>query len=350
MDVTVYNKDLEILAVIDSYYSLIWNTKHAEKGDFEWILSVSYAGSEPLVPGNYITIESEPGAMIIQDISPSYTEEEQTVTVEGYSVEDILESRVVPEVTYESGLVQDYVESIVSDNIISPVNPKRALTAFSSVVITPSSPIFLDNKYGGGTVYSVIKQVCDDTGLGFRVHFNKATRTFEFSLVEGVLRDGTDVLVPKMEFSYDHDNVLSHKYQTVTSDHKTVAVVVTEDPTVPLREVWGGDEPEGYDRREVYLDNTNVSREVDGGTLTDTQYEYVLDKNGSRLLYSLRPMGILDGEVLLPNNVVPHEDLKVGDYVVCVFEEGPTTAMVVEIVRSINEEGIKVMLSFDYNV
>ena len=74
MIVHVFNETLEVIGIIEDYYSLIWTERYYECGDFELEVPITYDGSPLIEFGNFLAIASSEMLMLIEYMKPSTSE------------------------------------------------------------------------------------------------------------------------------------------------------------------------------------------------------------------------------------------------------------------------------------
>lgn len=92
----VLRENLDIVGVIDSWQSLIWNTKLQTAGSFELYVTATPRNKRFLQANRFLARSDSNRFMYITSIDDKTEEDGKTITVSGYSVEGILRKRMYP--------------------------------------------------------------------------------------------------------------------------------------------------------------------------------------------------------------------------------------------------------------
>lgn len=356
MGIKVLSEDREFLAEIDVFYSLIWVERFYEAGDFTLELQTNCPQAVYIQPKRYFVIPESKYAMRIIDMERIADDEVgEKLIITGSSCEDILSIRSVPTLTTINGSVHDAVVSLVLDHMISPEGINRFVSDWFVEIssdINALYPTTVDQKEPD-TVYNIVKSLCKDVNLGFRVVLDDS-RNFIFSVYAGVDRSKQQNTKPYVVFSDNFDNVIDTSYYWSVSGVRNVAVVITNDDVESLQQVvvFLGDEPSDMDRLEVIVDARDLQRSVGDGQpdLDDDEMLAVIIQRGVTDLAGRNPIHIYDGQVNLAKPFLFDRDFFMGDVVQRVFGDVSAPARIVEIIRSFTPEGNTIFASFDFDV
>lgn len=326
MNIEIYNKNFELLRIIDTYQSLLWNVRYSEHGDFELILGNDKEEMKDVAIDNYISIPTSDRMMIIESIKleGNYTEGLRNI-ISGRSLESILTRRIVWNQTTISGKVYEGIFKLIDEAMINPVEEKRKISNFKTKVPTDTAITELtltESQYTGDNLYDVICNICDKFNIGFKVTLDD-NNDFIFELITGVDRssDQTEYKNPILEFSDDMCNIVSNNYLVDYKNLKNVALVAGEGEGADRRTVPYG-YFEGMDRRELYVDARDISSTVqdettgENVTLTDDSYISLLFERGKEKLTEYIGTKEFDVQVNSDSKqYVVGKDFFVGDYV-----------------------------------
>lgn len=263
MNLFVLNKELEPIAVLDDYASLIWTDRYQECGDFELTLSPNGDTLKLLQQDYYLWSSESEHAMIIEKLSISTEAEEgSTVTVSGRSLESILDRRIIWGLKSLSGDLQNGVQELLNENVISPSNPDRQISNF---IFEPSTDpaiteLAINAQYTGDNLYETICSICADRDIGFKVTLNE-DKKLAFQLYAGVDRSYRQSIRPLVVFSPKFDNLISSNYLESRSGLKNVTLVGGEGEGADRRYTAVGSAI-GIDRRELFTDARDISSDI----------------------------------------------------------------------------------------
>ena len=122
--------------------------------------------------------------------------------VTGRSLESILERRIIWGQRVFNGNLQNGIQTMLNECIISPSIANRKISNF---VFVPSTDpkitrLKIDNQYTGDCLYDVIKGLCEENNIGFKIVLTDENK-FAFSLYAGVDRSYEQTENPYVVFS-----------------------------------------------------------------------------------------------------------------------------------------------------
>lgn len=349
MDLYIANTEFENIFVLDSYNSLIWTDRYNSYGDFEIYTNMNISLLEYLKQDYYIRRDGSEYVMIIEKILiKSDVEEGDKLTVSGRSLESILDRRIIWGQKTVTGNLQDAIETLLNENIISPSKPERKIDNFIFEESTDEiiTSLTIDAQYVGDNLYDVIKKICEERSIGFKITLNDNNQ-FVFKLYSGVDRSYEQTDNPYVVFSPSFDNLLSTNYMESKSSYKNVSLVGGEGEG-SARKFTAVGNSSGMDRRELFSDASSISSEQeDGTTLSDAEYTYLLRQKGKEDLAENAVVVSMDGEAETQIMFKYGEDFYNGDIVQVIDAYGhDVRARVYEIVTSEDESGFSVYPTF----
>lgn len=354
--ITVLSYDLKQTVVIDDYDVLIWTERYDEEGEFILELPIKYVGDSRLKEGYYLTIEGTDRFMIVGDMNPIVDSTEGTKYVlKGPSGENMLRWRVTSQYFLINGNLRQALIDLVYDNLVSPLNTARAITNFKSeLTVLPVGSYDPDyiNTFEEGKIFDIVKTSCKAMGMGFKVVLTDDLK-FSFVVYSGLDRSYSQNVNQYVIFSESYDNVFSSNYYIGTQDYVSVALVLVDDDVEELQAnmVHFDPEPEGIFRREVVVKASEIRRSVYGEPdLTDQEMLEMILYTGLSTINENQPRGVFDAEVDINGRFKYREKFDMGDLVQCIFVGLSTKARVNEHVLTIDLDGMKNYIGFDFNL
>lgn len=355
MDLTVLNQNFEQVAVLDSLISVIWTDRYNGYGDFEIYTPVSFETLQYLSQrGYYLRQKGSEHVMIIESVEIATDVEDGTkLIVTGRSLESILERRVVWDQTIIDGNLQNGVQGLLNDAIISPTDSNRQISnfVFQASTDTAVTDLTCSIQFTGDTLLDAITAICTEAKLGWKIILNDSNQ-FVFSLYSGVDRSYAQTTNPYVVFSPGYENFVNGNYLENDLERRTVALVAGEDQaqnrkkqTVYLED---GSDKSGLARRELFVDARDISyRKEDGTDMTDTEYNALLQARGKEKLAECITNKSFEGEVDFQSMYVYGTDFYLGDVVQIVNEFSiEARARIAEIVYSEDEDSVKTVPTF----
>ena len=261
MDIEVYNENFDLILILDIYESLVWNDRYYEHGDFTLDIPDNTSITQFLQPYYYLGIAASEKLMIIEQQTPSSDSVDgNMVEISGRSLESILLRRIIWQQTTISGNVQNAIQRLLNEAIISPSVADRKISNFifsASTDTNVTSKTINEKQYTGDNLYDVISEICKEVKLGFKITLN-SNKQFVFQLYSGNDRTSTQLTYPAVEFSYNNDNLISTKYTMDTKDYCNVTLVAGEGEGLERKTATYGSSS-GLSRRELYTDARDIS-------------------------------------------------------------------------------------------
>lgn len=351
MNIVVYDTDFKLVGFADVYRSFIWTDRYNQAGDFEFYTPMKMDLLDLLKQDYYLFIDESEHTMIISDIQiETEVEEGNYLKITGKSLEYILKRRYIyPQVSY-TGSLQNAIESMLNSNIIEPEDEKRKISNF--VFQASSDPkiteLTIDAQYTGDDLYSVISDLCIQSGIGFKIIFDSQFN-FVFSLYVGENRSYNQINNPYVIFSPEFENIIDSEYLSSSVDYSNVTLVAGEgEDTSRKTMLVGNTEASGLYRREIFTDARDLSSTQDDRTLTKEEYEELLRQRGLKILEENKIMQTFEGGVETTKLFVYGEDFFLGDIVqIANAYKMEYSARIVEMVFSEDTNGYSVFPSFE---
>jgi hypothetical protein len=348
MEIFVLNTNFESVAIVDTFESMIWTDRYNAYGDFEIYLPMDSDMLEYLKEDYYLQIKESDHCMIIEDISiTSDVENGNYLTITGRSLESLLERRIVWGQKVLTGNLQDAIETLLNESIISPSITERKIDnfIFQASTDTKITGLTIDAQFTGDDLYSVIKSLCEENNIGFRILLND-TNQFVFSLYSGVDRSYAQTENPYVVFSPNFENIINSNYYTSKANLKNVTLVAGEGEGASRKTAIIGSES-GINRRELFTDARDISSDTENGTLTDAEYTAQLEARGIKNLTEYTAITAFEGKVETTRLFKYGADFFIGDIVQIANEYGHEgAAYISELIISQNEEGFSIYPTF----
>lgn len=264
IDLYVLNGDLERIAIIDSYVSLIWSNRYNEDGDCELYLEANDYSLSTLKKGYYLVRDDDDMVCRIKKIElTTDVENGNYLIVTGYDIKDVLGQRVVWSQTNVDGNVENYIRKIINDSLVNPTLSARQIKNTSG-----KANFFLGDKQNFTEVISEqityksvkekIQELCKKYDWGYKVITDIGN--FYFILYKGTDRSNSVMFSPQFE------NLISTTYQEDSTNLANVALVAGEgEGSERSRNVSGY--AEGLNRNEIYVDARDISKTITWGDL-----------------------------------------------------------------------------------
>lgn len=366
MNIFVLNKNFESILLVEMIQSLIWNDKFNEAGDFELYISAKAYDMSYFQIGYYVITTLSDRTMVIEKaVCETGDEDGDFITISGRSLESVLSRRVILKQTDITGSLQDGIEKLFNENVVSPEDPKRKISEF---IFKKSSDkritdLTTETVYEGGeNLYDCIHDLVTTNKVGMRV-IRDVNNKFIFELYMGVDRSYAQSDVPWVVFAPEFENLVTSEYVEDTTNYKNQIIVVGSYDEPPEE---GGDigsseikKPKeirveignhsGLDRYEHYEDARDITSRIINETddpmaedeyLTEEEFRKLLVERGNKSLEEHKKDITFDAEVDYTQNFIMNRDYFLGDILQVKNGYGMTSSLRVnEYIISIDSSG-----------
>lgn len=400
MEFIVYDKSFMAVGLADIYESVIWTERYNTPGDFE-IYTIATPELVELFKEDYFVRCSESEyVMVIESVQlTTDVENGDKLIVRGRSLESILDRRIIIENmkfdSTEENPVKAWtaIRDILTAHVIQPKDVNRlfhigpAVLPFSAITFDSSNlsgigedkritDITISASYYGCSVLEAIESICQSCSIGFKMEvvpsFDIGIVHYDYPHIYFKLFKGLDLTYSEdniyskvIRFGPFFDNLISSDYTLKMDEYKNVAIVggktnsneVQICQTVlgkiynPNTKVW--ELPSGFNRRETYVDASNVSDKDETGqnTISDDEYRKRLDNEGylqlTDLDFSEEFTAEIDPNYNWSYGNKPEDDYYLGDIVIIENNYGMSAnARIIEVVRSEDTSGKSIIPTF----
>lgn len=350
MELILLNKDFNKILVIDNKISMIWTDRYTKAGDFELHFTTRSDIYPNMNKEDYLTFDMSEHQMIIESIRiKSDSEKGDIVMVYGRSLESILERRIIWGQRDITGTPQVIIKTLINEAIINPIIEDRKISNF--IFEDSTDPIILglpsiSIQFTGNNLYETVNQLCKAFGIGFKVTLN-SYKQFVFKLYVGVDRSQAQFINPYVTFSSENDNIVSSEYLTTIVNQKNVSLTAGEGEGALRRTVVCGS-GSGLARREIFTDARDISSEIDGGVLTEEQYNSRLTERGTTDLAQYNEEEMFSGVADSTRSYIYGIDFYMGDIVQTADNYGHSGRSVIsEFIIAADQNGVSMYPTFE---
>lgn len=349
IDVVMLENDTFIRPdVIDNFSSLIWADRFNSVGDIELTLPITDTNLAIVRPDIYLEINESDKTMYLEKIVLESSKDGGTIKATGRSLESILDRRILHSTVILDGNIQNGIEKILNDNIISPDDPKRKIPNF--VFLPSSDPAITELTIGsypleaGLDLLEIVTKICTAASIGFKIIRDEDK--FVFSLFAGEDRTYNQEKNPYVVFSNEFDNLSNSSYLLSIDNYKNSAFVYSSvKDNITYIETIG--DTEGLKRREIYIDASSLEKEIDGVEKTEEEYRESMRENGITELSNRSIDELFEGEADASRPYVYGEDFFMGDIVQISDDFGNEGIVrVTELIISQNNDGYSIYPTF----
>lgn len=372
----------ELIAIIDTANSVIWQTVYYGVGEFEIYCRATTETVNCLKRGNYVTRPDDNECGIIENIVITTDENGfKMITASGRFVKSLLDRRViftatidgsgneyvwrVPTITL-SGKVEVAARKLVFDNIISPDMSERAvsiieldaLSGYPDVIVVKDSEgeTDADKQTELQNLLTYTDALLQEYNMSATMRLDYDTLNFKYKVFKGkdFSVDNTDGNNP-IVFSKDYDNLLTNEYDESDDGQKNTAIIGGEGEGIERYFAFSNAGNVGLARRETFIDASGISRKYKENNVEKTYslevYRKMLEAQGSQTLSTMKPNITFSGKVDLTNTHLTYRvDFNIGDIVTIQDNELGiyTNARIITVLEVQDEDGYSIELGFGY--
>lgn len=274
MQLFVFNRDLELLGMVDLFTSLQWEKKYIEVGEFELNCDWSEDNQALLIRENIIYKQGDPQAGYIETQQNKKTVEgKETITIKGKLLSGYLNRRIIWGTEIIKSTVETAMRRLVNNNCIAPTDPTRAinnmvLDNFKDITTTVDYSVSYTN------LLEEITSLATTHNIGFRTNLDIDNRLIKFEVYKGVDRSVNQSVNPHCIFSSQFDNLMDQDFISSLNNYKNVVLVggIGEAENRKLKTVGTAT---GLDRFEIFSDQKSLSNEVQTTTYDNVTTETI---------------------------------------------------------------------------
>lgn len=344
MKLYVLNKNLEIIGYIDTFVSLEWVKRYFDTGDFVLNCIADTNIVKLLQKKNYLIREDDERIMVIEKINITTSSESgNIINISGKSIESILGRRIIwKQTNSKSGeTAEEFIRRLINENCINPTNPKRKIPNLKLGTLKGFTGT-IDKQVTGDNLLTVIIEICQAYGYGFKITSKESVLTFD--LYKGEDRSYNQSINPYVIFNNDFDNIITTEYEYDETNIANVALIGGEGEGTDRKYQTIGDS-EGYERYELFVDAKDISS--NNGEIATADYNKLLIERGNEKIAEKSFVESYSGEVETTLTYVYKQDYDLGDVVEITNEYGiEATPRIIEIIESENENGYRVVPTF----
>lgn len=351
MDIYVLDSEFNVVGLVDSADSVIWNKRYIDVGDFEIYIRADTKLFDLFRIGKYVKRLNDDMVCIIETIELSTDEEDGNyITVTGRDLKALLSRRIVWEQTTVTGTLDTCVTKLLNENIISPEYEDRAIPNFSIQKTTFTNEAKFNVQFTGENLLDAIQTLCRAVDCGFKVTLT-SDKKIVFGLYNG--NDYTSGGGKRIVFSPDFENLYDTTYTFSRSNYANVALVAGEGEgkdrkraeATRLGEIY---DPEtvGVERCEIFVDARNVSS--NDGEINIYDYENLLLNAGVDKLRECEKSENFEGDIVSKISYRYKYDYDVGDIVIAENEyKIRAQSRIVAVMECEDENGYNVTPTFE---
>lgn len=353
MNIYILDKAFQKVGIIDSFSSAIWRPAFYTIGDFEIYLDASSKVVSKISRDYYLVREQDihkvndeeiyRNVMIIKNITiETDAEDGDHLLIAGKELKYMLHQRIVWGQKNISGNAESAIRELVMENAISPTNIRRKIPTLVLDEAVGFS-LLIEKQITGTYLDETIEQICTLCLFGWEIFVKNDSLIFR--MYQGTDRSYTQTDRNYVLFSDAYANIENSKYEMNSENYANTALIFGEGEGTSRASTIFGDEYEGLERYEHFVDASGVSRNQ--GTseeITLETYLSLLEESGMNALIEKIITEGFSAEVLSGYNFKFNEHYFLGDLVTVESKYGISKdVLVLSSIEVMDEQGISVI-------
>lgn len=316
MNIYVYDKDLNLKHIIDTFNSLIWTRKYNKVGTFELYVPFSPSNLEYLKIGNIIRKDDDLEGAIIEGLEISLDNTgREIIKVTGSFLTNYFSYRLVLGLTQFRGKAEEVIYSILLNNCIDASTRFRRFTKFKMADVKGYTEK-VDYQHSYGNMLEEIETICNTSELGFKTSIDLKEKMYLFEVYKGIDRTINQTTIAPCIFSREYENILDQVYTEKDNNSKNVAIIQGEGEGENRKtSYYNWILYEDTERKEIYVDARDLRQIVNDVKMSDEDYIELLDQRGKDKLAEHQKIVTFETNVNTRGNNIYKIDYDLGDLI-----------------------------------
>lgn len=345
MEINVLNANLEKIAVVDNYTSLMWCKRYYDIGALDLQIEATPETLSIFKQHYFITRDDDDAIFRIEALELDTDENGNDILIIGaVDCKEILNQRIIwDQINWGGGgTVENFIRQLITRNVLAPSTSGRVIHNFELKAAHGYTET-IEQQVTYDQLGDKIMELCQAFGYGWKITYEGGK--FKFDLFKGTDHsiDQDDNI--RLIFSPEYENLISSKYNEDMSEYKNVALVAGEGEGTDRKKRTVGT-ASGIDRYEMYVDAAGIS--TNNGEIDLVDYYNLLIAEGKEKLAEQAVTKSFEGEVDT-NNYKYKSDYDLGDIVTVRNQYGiAANARITEIIETWDDNGYSVDPKFEY--
>ncbi|KEI92150.1 siphovirus ReqiPepy6 Gp37-like family protein [Clostridium botulinum] len=373
MELYIFNRDLELKGILDTYASLRWIRRYSKIGEFELHCALDFNTLELLKRERIVYKKDDVEAGYIETRQLKIGEDGQEyLEVKGKFLTNYLGRRISWYRVNFDGKAEVLMRNLVLENAINPTNINRKIP---NLTLGSLKGFNEDIKYQNsfGNIIECLENISNTNNLGYRNLLDIRNRKILFNVYKGVDRTINNGTIAPCIFSRDFENILEQQYMDSLNNYKNTTLIAGAGEGKD-RKITSIENGKGLDRFEVYVDARDITdkeekkkvvvdKDEEGnvtGKHEETEeveipwerYKPLLLQRGNEKLSECEEIQTFDSKINTNGNNVYKKDYDLGDIVTVVDKKWGIRidTRITEIEEIYEEKGLEVNVTFGNNI
>lgn len=352
MELYIFDRGLNFIGILDTFFSLRWIRRYHKYGEFELHCSLTPQNLELLKRENVIWKKEDEEAGYIEYINLKQdTEGNEILVVKGKFLTGYFDRRIIWGQEIFNTTVENAMRTTVDKNCINPADLDRIMPG----LILGTTKGFIQNINYQVTYKNLLdelEKLSITSGLGYRTIVDIQNQQMIFDIYKGLNRTAGQNINPPAIFSKEFENVLDQEYTDSLNNYKNLALVAGEGEG-SARELLTVGQGIGLDRYEIFVDARDLqSKDENNNVIPTADYRKMLEERGNSKLSEFTDIQTFDSRINIRSNLIYKEDFDLGDMVTCTSKKWGITidTRITEVEEIYEESGFDINVIFGNNI
>jgi hypothetical protein len=323
MELKIFNRELNLIYIIDTFKSFRFNHKFYNLGECELHLPFSIEALEALKIDNIIYVDKRNSFIIHTREIIRDNDGAEWIVIHGKSLIEILSRRInYNQVIIKNKEGNEVVKRLLNENIINPSNKNRTIDNLIIGELVEVDKINYQDTYGN--ILEELFKLSNTLNISFYIELDYINKKFVLNSFKGSDRSINQNKLSYCIFSQDYENIEEQEYINSLDNYKNVALVCGAGEGKDRKKLEINNNSFGLDRKELYVDSRDLSNkeqkedsegnsvEVD---IPDTEYYEMLRQRGNEKMSEYKEVETFESKILLSSNLKYKIDFNIGDTV-----------------------------------
>jgi len=373
LELYIFNRDLELKGILDTFTSLRWIRRYSKTGEFELHCTLNFDTLELLKRENIIYKKDDIEAGYIETRQLEIGEDGQEyLEVKGKFLTNYLDRRISWDRVNFDGKAEVLMRNLVLQNAINPTNINRKIPNLTLGSLKGfNEEIKYQNSFGN--IIECLENISNTNNLGYRNLLDIRNRKILFNVYKGVDRTINNGTIAPCIFSRNFENILEQEYTDSLNNYRNTTLIAGAGEGKD-RKLTSIGNTKGLDRFELYVDARDlndkeekkkivVDRDEEGNVTGEHEetyeveipwdrYEPQLLQRGKEKLEEYKEIQTFDSKINVLGNNKYKVDFDLGDIVTVVDKKWgiKIDVRITEIEETYEDKGLGVNVTFGNNI
>ncbi|AUN26220.1 hypothetical protein RSJ21_13520 [Clostridium botulinum] len=271
MELYIFNRDLELKGILDTFTSLRWIRRYSKTGELELHCALNSNTLKLLKRENLIYKKDDAEAGYIETRQLKIGDNGQEyLEVKGRFLTNYLDRRISWDRVNFDGKTEKLMRELVDKNAINPTNINRKIP---NLILGDLKEFTEDIKYSNsfGNILDCLENMSKTSNLGYRNLLDIKNRRIIFDVYKGVDRTINNGTIAPCIFSRSFENILEQEYTDSLNNYRNTTLIAGAGEGKD-RKITSIEEGAGLDRYELYVDARDI-QDTETVTVTVTDYD-----------------------------------------------------------------------------